>query len=280
MSVATFIPEFWSKKLLSSLKPAHVYGALCNTDYEGEITEAGDTVTINSVGRPTITPYIPNVSVIVPEKLTTAQRKLVVDQSDSFAFGIDDVDKRQANGGLMEEATKEAAFGFAQVTDLYLEGIMRAGASNDLGTIGVVNPADVYDKLLIPAKIKLDRANVPVEGRWAVLTPEQHGLILLDPRFIDYDKSGNTEGKVNGIVGRAAGFDLIVSNNAPVITGDDYAFMAGHRMATSYAEQINKTEAYRPESSFEDAIKGLHLYGGKVVRPEALVKAAASVTAP
>lgn len=279
MSIATFRPEVWSKQILSSLKPAHVFAALVNTDYEGEINEAGDTVHINSVSRPTIAPYVSGSTVINPEQLTTAQRLLVVDQADFFSFEVDDVDKRQALGGSFEEATKEAAFGFADVTDLFIEGLMRAGASNDLGSITVDAAAEVYDLMLVPAKVKLDRASVPTEGRWAVITPEQHALLLLDPRFIDYDKSGNTEAKVNGAVGRAAGFDLHLSNNLPIVTGDARSFLAGHNMATSYAEQINKTVAYQPEDSFSDAIKGLHLYGAKVVRPEALVKATVDPTA-
>lgn len=281
MSVATFIPEVWSKQILSSLNDAHVFADLCNRDYEGEISEAGDTVHINSVSRPSIAPYVPNSTSITPEKLTTAQRLLVVDQADYFAFEVDDVDKRQALPGAFEEATKEAAWGFAEVTDLYIEGLMRAAATNDLSTISASlssNPTYVYEKVLVPARAKLDRANVPTEGRWAVVTPEMYACLLLDNRFVDASASGSTEALVNGHVGRAAGFDIRVSNNPPVVTGDDTSFLAGHNIATTFAEQINKTEAYRPEDSFSDAVKGLHLYGAKVVRPSALVKALISAT--
>ena len=278
--VATFVPEVWSRKLLSSLKKSIVIAApgVVNRDYEGEINEAGDTVHINSVSRPTISTYTPGSTTITPEQLTTAQRNLTVDQAKYFAFAVDDVDKRQALGGLMEEATMEAAYGLADVADQYVEGLMRSAASNDLSTVQVDGAVDVYDLLLIPAKVKLDEANVPQEGRYALLTPWLHGRILGDDRFIRADATGQAAASINGVVGTAAGFSLRVSNNLPLITGDDYSFLAGHPMAVSYAEQINKTEAYRPESSFSDAIKGLHLYGAKVVRPEALVKAAASKT--
>lgn len=285
MSVATFTPEIWSKKLLSSLKKNLVIAApgVVNRDYEGEINEAGDTVTINSVSRPTISTYVPGSTTIVPETLTTAQRQLVVDQAKYFAFEVDDVDKRQALGGAMEEATLEASYGLKDVADQYMEGIMRAGASNSpSAAVSIVAGTSankvVYESLLIPMKVKLDEADVPEDGRFAIIPPWVHGFLLLDDRFIRADATGQAAASINGKVGTAAGFDIRVSNNLPTVTGDDDSVLAGHPMATSYAEQINKTEAYRPESSFADAVKGLHLYGGKVVRPEALCKALASKT--
>jgi hypothetical protein len=90
--------------------------------------------------------------------------------------------------------------------------------------------------------------------------------------FVRLDASGTTEGLRNGMVGRAAGFDILLSNNVPLIS-TDFAIIAGTDMAISFAEQINKTEAYRPEAKFADAVKGLTLYGAKLVRPEGLAYA-------
>lgn len=282
MSIDTFIPEVWSKKLLTSLKNAHVFASLCNTDYEGEIAEQGDTVRINSIGRPTIATYTKGVTSIVPEQLTTAQRSLVVDQAKYFAFEVDDVDRRQAAGDVLPEALNEAAYGLRDVADQYIEELMRAGvqASNALGAVSVpaASPQYAYEKILVPLKVVLDEANVPTDGRWVVVPAWLHGMLLLDNRFVDASASGSADALRNGFVGRAAGFDIHVSNNLPVVTGDDSSVIAGHRMATSYAEQINKTEAYRPQDSFSDAVKGLHLYGAKVVRPNCLATALASKT--
>lgn len=284
MSIATFVPEVWSAKLLSSLKKAHVFGApdVVNTDYEGDIANAGDTVVINSVSRPTINPYVPSSTSISPEQLTTAQRNLVVDQAKYFAFEIDDVDKRQAAGDVMAEALTEAGYALRDVADVYLEALMRANvdSGNALGAISAPTntPADAYDKILIPLSVTLDESNVPAEGRFVIIPPWLHGRLRRDDRFIRADASGQASAAINGVVGTAAGFTVKVSNNCPVVTGDDSSVIAGHRMATSYAEQINSTEAYRPEDSFSDAIKGLHLYGAKVVRPTALATALASAT--
>lgn len=285
MSIATFIPEVWSKKLLSHLHKSHVFAGsdVVNTDYEGEISDAGDTVKINSVSRPTISPYSPGVTTITPEQLTTAQRSLTVDQAQYFAFEVDDVDKRQAAGDVMSEALKEAGYGLRDVADIYLEALMRAGVAgaNQLGTVALAeaNPEKAYDDLLIPLSVLLDEADVPREGRFIVIPPWVHGRLRRDDRFISAEKAGSSSvTAAGGVVGRAEDFTVKVSNNLPIITGDDSSVIAGHRMATSFAEQINKTEAYRPEDSFSDAVKGLHVYGAKVVRPTALATAAASKT--
>lgn len=281
-SVDTFVPEIWSKKLLSSLKKALVYAApgVVNRDYEGEINDAGDTVTINSISRPTIGTYVRGVTSIVPEQLTAAQRKLVVDQAKYFAFEVDDVDVRQAAGNMIPEAMNESAYGLRDVADQYVESIMRSGvvSANALGTVAVTSADLAYTKL-IALKVVLDEADVPAEGRWAVVPAWYHALLLDNNKFVDASASADGGDALrNGRVGRAAGFDIKMSNNAVLITGDDYSVIAGHPMATSYAEQINKTEAYRPEDSFSDAVKGLHVYGAKVVRPYALATMAASKT--
>ena len=280
MSIDSFVPEVWSKSLLSSLKKSLVIAApgVVNRDYEGEISDQGDAVRINSISRPTVASYVKGTTSITPEQLTTAQRSLVVDQAKYFAFEVDDVDARQAAGNVIPEAMAEAAYALADVADQYVEGLLRAGAANSLSTVQIDGAADAYDLLLIPLKVELDEANVPTQGRYCLIPPWIHGRLLGDSRFIDMSASGMGDALSNGIVGWAAGFELRVSNNLPLITGDDYSVIAGHPSACSYAEQINKTEAYRPEDSFSDAVKGLHLYGAKVIRPDALAIATASKT--
>jgi hypothetical protein len=152
--------------------------------------------------------------------------------------------------------------------------------ANQVGSITVAanTPSDFYDKVLVPMKIKLDLANVPTEGRWINVRPEAHGALLRDARFVKVNESGTSEGLRNGMVGRAAGFDIRVTNNAPNTTGSEYVTIAGTNAAYTFAEQINKVEAYRPQSSFSDAVKGLVLYGGKLVRPDFLASALVTVS--
>ncbi|MFJ8110433.1 P22 coat protein - protein 5 domain protein [Streptomyces sp. NPDC096132] len=284
MSITRFRPEIWSAKLLVALRKELVYAGpgMVNRDYEGEIQDAGDTVRITSISRPTIGTYTPNSTTITPEELTDAQRTLVVDQSKYFAFKVDDVDKRQAKGDVMPQAMSEAAYALADVVDQYVASLYtQAQAANQLGTISVpvANPEYFYSKIVVPLKVALDNANVPAQGRWMIVPPWLEGRALLDPNFINADRSADQGSALrNGLIGRAGGFSIYASNNAPNPTGDDYVVTAGNSTAISFAEQINKTEAYRPESSFSDAIKGLALYGAKVIRPDALATAIASQT--
>lgn len=282
MSVNSFIPEIWAAALLSSLKKNLVYGSsrVVNGDYEGDINEAGDTVTINSIGRPTIGTYTKGVTTISPEQLTTAARKLVIDQSKYFAFEVDDIDRRQSRSGdrLLDEGIAEASYGLRDVADSYVAGLYTGVQSaNALGTVAVTT-ADLAYTQLKNLKVKLDEANVPQEGRYAIVPPWFHGLLLENNKFVDASASGSTEPLLNGYVGRAVGFDVLVSNNCPNPTGDDWVVQAGVRGAITFAQQINKVEAYRPEDAFSDAVKGLQLYGAKLIRPDSIATVVASIT--
>lgn len=283
MSINNFKPQIWSARLLVAWRKSLVYGGpmVVNRDYEGEIAESGDVVKITSISDPTISDYVPNSTVITPEELTDAQRNLVIDQSKYWAFKVDDVDKRQAKGNVMPEAMSRAAYRLRDVADQYIAGLYTGvAAANNLGTISVVaaTPTDAYDDVLVPLKVALDDNDVPTEGRYCVVPPWFTGRLLRDDRFISADKSGTTDALRNGFVGRAAGFNIVQSNNTPNPTGDDNVIQAGVNAAISFAEQINKTEAYRPESSFSDAVKGLALYGAKLVRPDGIAIVTASQT--
>lgn len=282
MSILNFRPEIWSANLLVATRKALVFGNCINRDYEGEISAAGDTVRITSIGRPTISNYVPNSTKITPEQVNDSQRTLVVDQSKFFAFAVDDVDARQAKGNVIPQSMNEAAYGFADVIDQYIANSMYTGiqTANQAGSITVAanTPSDFYDKVLVPLKIKLDLANVPTEGRWINVRPEAHGALLRDARFVKVNESGTSEGLRNGHVGRAAGFDIMVTNNAPNTSGSEYVTIAGTNAAYTFAEQINKVEAYRPQDSFSDAVKGLVLYGGKLVRPDFLASALVTIS--
>lgn len=283
MAITKFQPEIWAAGLLSALAKSLVYaGAPCvNRNYEGDIKNAGDTVHIVSVADPTIVTYDKDTDLTV-EVLTDSEQLLLIDQAKAFAFEIDNIDARQAlsGGALMAEAAARAAMGLADVTDQYVAGLMKVGAlaGNQLGAISVAaTVTDAYDKVLVPMSVKLDESNVPSDGRFIVVTPAFYGKLLLDSRFIKANESG-TSALHNGQVGSAAGFAIMKSNNAPAGAVAGKVIIAGSNIATSYAEQISKVVAFSPEKRFADALKGLHLYGGKVVRPLALATADVTVT--
>jgi N4-gp56 family major capsid protein len=284
MAIDRFIPEVWSAQLLVALQKSLVFAqpGVVNRDYEGEISDYGDTVRITSISDPTIGTYTPNSTTITPEELTDAQRTLVIDQAKYFAFKVDDVDKRQARGDVMTEAMRRAAYKLRDIVDQYIAAfytsVDAANKVNSGSAVSITTAALAYTNL-VALRTQLDEANVQTEGRWVVIPPWYEGLLLDSPNFINAEKAADGGAALrNGRIGRAAGFDILKSNNVVNVTGDDYAILAGVDTAISYAEQINKVEAYRPESSFSDAIKGLHLWGAKVIRPDSLAYLLASQT--
>lgn len=286
MAVDTFIPEVWSADLLVALRENLVFGqpGIINRDYEGDIAQYGDTVHIGHLSRPTISTYTKNSTTIAPQTLTTTDDTLVIDQSKYFAFEVDDVDARQVRDGgqLLNRAANDAAFGLSEVVDTFLAGLMTTTAGNVL-TPGAAATSDAAYKILLALKLKLDKAKVPAAGRFVIVSPEFYSLVLQDSRFIYAQQYGSTDPIQNGEVGRILGFQVMVSLNLPQGTAGTLPavsnfVVAGHAIATTYAEQINKVEAYRPQDSFGDAIKGLHLYGSKIVRPEALAVMDVDVT--
>jgi len=282
MSLNNFIAQIWSAKLLESLKKAHVYtqSGVVNTDYQGEISGKGSVVKINSFGSVTIRDYVKGTPIEDPEELDDAQTSLEITQAKYFNFSVDDVDKAQQQPKVMTAAMGQASYDLSDVTDTYMAGLMYAGAAadNKIGTdASAIVPnatagTTAYD-YLVDLSTKLSEASCPKQGRWVIIPPWFTALLAKDERFTNISASGSPEALRNGIISRVAGFDVLESLNVPTVTTDgdvNSKIIAGHGIATSFAEQINKVEAYRPEKAFADAVKGLHLYGAKVVRPSCL----------
>ncbi|MDN0191173.1 MULTISPECIES: phage capsid protein [unclassified Bacillus (in: firmicutes)] len=277
MALNNFIPTLWSARLLYNLQKNLVYGqpGVINRDYEGEIKNLGDSVTINNIGRVSVGDYTKNADMDSPQTLDDQSRNLVITEMKYFNFQIDDVDKIQQNPKLMDEAMKEAAYALKNKADSFIAS-QYVNAAHTIGSdTNVVSPTknDAYE-YLVDLSVKLDEADVPEQGRWAVVPPWYEGLMLKDDRFVKAGNMSSEDRLLNGVVGQAAGFLILKSNNAPVSTPEggteNHKIIAGHNIAWSYADQAAQVEAYRPEKRFADAVKGLHLYGAKVTRPEAL----------
>ena len=279
MAITNFIPTVWNAALLIALEKSLVYNApdVVNRDYEGDIAAFGDRVRIVSIGEPTISDYVRNTDIAAPEELSDADQELIIDQAKYFNFAVDDVDARQARGDVVVTAMEMAAYKLRDVADQRTAAIMAAAvpSANQIGTeaspktdIGTAGKAYEY---LVDMGVKLDESDTPMERRWVIVPPFFHGALLKDDRFVKSGADAGDERLTNGKVGRAAGFDVRLSNNAPSTTATTkFKIIGGIDWAASYAEQILMTEAYRPERRFSDAIKGLHVYGQKVVRPDQL----------
>lgn len=273
MAFSNFIPEIWSARLLEHLDKVHVYAGLLNRDYEGDIRAFGDTVHINQLGSITINDY-DGTDIEDPEELDGTQQNLVIDQAKYFNFQIKDIDNAQSNPKLVDSAMQRASYDMNDVIDQYLAQLLLAGcdAGNVLTTDAtVVTPtAETAYDYLVDLGTVLSENNVPMLGRWVVLPAWFHALLLKDPRFVGNGTGYNQAILQGGLVGEAAGFQIHLSNNVPNTSGANYKIMAGTNAAGSFAEQLVELEAYRMEKNFSDAVKGLHVYGAKVVQPKAL----------
>lgn len=295
MSFVNFIPQIWSKVILAALQKKLVYGSpmVVNNDYEGEISGPGNTVHITQFSDPTVSDYKPG-GTITYEQLSDAGLTLLIDQAKTFSFAIDDVDRRQAAGDMQAYLEGRAAYRLADAADQYIASkFTQVAQGNTLGSTGspltpqpyqlsaggstnvVQHVADFYTQVTEPLKVILDQNNVPDEDRYIVVPPWAHSLISQTQAFVSVtDMQGEpSQTFQRGFMGQISGFNVLKSNNVPqpVAGGAGtgvWAIQAGHPMGITYGEQITETEALRLQSTIADGVRGLHVYGAKMVRPD------------
>ncbi len=281
MAITNAQREIWAAELLQSFLKQNKFSSttVCNRSYQGDVAGA-KSVRITSISRPTVVPYIEGTTTLTFEQLTDAQRTLAIDQSKATAFQVGDIAQAQsANGGaLMSEAAREAGAGLAEDADAYVQTIMESdvAAGNKTGATSITTSALAMARLVAHGQT-LDENNVPKEGRYTIVPSWFNSLLLLDANYMSYDALSSGGRLENGVMGRILGFDIIVANYA-LNTGDDWYVYSGHPAAITFANQIDKMEQLRPESSFSDAVKILHVYGAKVVRPSAICMTLCSKT--
>ena len=279
-----FRPTIWSKNFIVNMDKALVYKNVVNTDYEGDIAGGARSVKINELGDISISNYVEGVDISV-QTLTDAQKELVIDQKKAFNFAIDDVLKAQSNVTLMEKAMQKASYNMADVIDKYIATLYdEAGvATSGMGTSSTA--LDIYAvsagnanllTLLTNAHRYLDESNAPTEGRWVVVPPWMHQY-LKQAQIVDNAaggmKGGDTSGFGNGFVGNTMGFNIFASNNVSNVDGASYKVMFGTPDAISFAGQITSIKTGDIEKQFGEYVKGLYVYGAKVVRPDHLLTA-------
>lgn len=280
--LSQFRPTLWSSKLIVDVDEQFVFANLANRDYQGEITGKGNIVKINEIGDISVSDYTENEDITIAT-LTGAQKELVIDQAKYFAFNVDDVLAAQANVNVMAGAMRKAAHAIADTVDAHIAGkYSEAGvATSNLGTSAT--DLDVYATHLTATSSLLgvftamtryaNEANMPTTGRWFAVPPWLASYVtfagLVDNVTKGGAKWGDPLAKGTGYVGSFMGWELYVSNNVSN-DGTTYRCMFGTPDAISFAGQITKMESGRVEKQFGDFVKGLYVYGSKVVRPDHL----------
>ena len=269
-SEVNFIPEIFSKLLQAKFYKQSVLPAITNHDYEGEISGAGDKVTIRTVPAVTIGDYAGSITT---QELTTAKVELLIDKAKYYSFEVQDILKAQSNIDLLEAASGDASEGMriAVETDV-LTGVV-TGATT-IGAQTTITAANVLTSIL-SMSTSLDNLNVPEEGRFIVVSPEFVSLLKQSELRQAYLTGDDTSPLRNGKVGMVDRFTVYQSNMLYTPgSGADSGYthiVAGHPKAISFASQFTNTETIRMESKFGDAVRGLQVYGSKVVVPDALV---------
>ena len=265
MAITNFISTVWSENLYKQLDAKYVAAANCNREWEGEIRQKGDRVKILGVGPISVVDYTKNTDLSAPEVLSDTVRELVIDQAKAFNFQIDDIDRAQSTPKLMDEALRVAANALANEADKYIFSLYDQIDDKNSVNPGMVGPNDMVDTIL-QGVLMLQKNGVTDEIVLEV-SPDIASAIL---KAKINTASNNNETLENGCIGSIAGCKVFVSNNIANVNGMNKCFMRTKR-AIAFAEQLSEVEAYRPELRFADAVKGLMLYGAKIVYPNEIV---------
>ena len=303
-----FAPSIFSQKVLKFFRRASVAEDITNTDYTGEIENFGDTVNIMKEPTLTVSAYTRG-SVVNPQDLADDQITLTVDQANAFAFKIDDIEERHSHVNFEALATSSGAFALkrkfdANVLQSMSDGAGLAGAddaslsggltttNSALGTASAPINVETNDAginlMLLMARV-LDDQSVPEENRWFVAPPIFYEkMFQAGNKMAEVQVTGDASSNLrNGLAtpGTLAGFRCYKSTALNSTAGTDQVtlsgvatdasenvILAGHISSTSTASHIAKTEVVRSTESFSDVVRGLHVFGRKVLRPEALVR--------
>ncbi len=268
MAITNFIPTVWSENLLTALDQSYIGVANCNRDYEGDIKTMGSTVKICGVGDVTIGDYAKNTDMSTPQTLDDSLAELVIDRAKYFNFQIDDIDKAQCTPKLMEAAMKNAAMALSKEADQYIYSLYTE-ASKSLLSMNNIS-ASISDLLFMAREMLYKNGVINSDDVVIELTPRAATEFLKNQaKTLSY----NNPIFETGFIGTFAGCKVFVSNNVCYETGsmEEHHCLVRSKRAIAFAEQISEVEAYRPEKRFADAVKGLHLYGAKVVYPQELI---------
>ena len=276
-----FLPIIYSQKVQKFFRTASVVEDITNTDYAGEIENFGDTVNIIKEPTITVSSYTRGGQINI-QNLADDQLQLTVDQANAFAFKVDDIEERQSHINFEALATSSGAYALKDSYDENVIAAMFSGAGTTVGSDGSgtdtgfgSSETDPTDILANSAK-RLHAADVPTDNRWFLGTPEFYEQLgQASAKLMDASVTGDGASPLrNGNVldGLVNGFKLYMTNNfAASSTSNYFKVMFGHMSSTATANQIAKTEVVRDPDSFADIVRGLHIFGRKVLRTEALI---------
>lgn len=262
-----FIPEIFSKKLQAKFYANTVLAEVTTNEYEGEISGQGDKVNIRTVPAVTVADYTGSLSYA---DVTSGTVELNINKAKSYAFKVDDILRQQADIDFMNAAAEDAAQNMKIAIEQDVFANVGAGSSltdvnsSEAGT----NAGNILGHILTAGRT-LDENNIPETERFMIIDPATAAIIKNSDLKQAY-LTGDAESPIrNGNIGMIDRFTVYVSNNLPS-SGSVTTGLFGHPKAVAYASQMTNTETVRLESSFGDGVRGLAVYGYKVVVPTAV----------
>jgi len=276
-----WLPVIYSQKVQKFFRTASVVEDITNTDYAGEIENYGDTVNIIKEPTISVSSYTRGGQINI-QNLADDQLQMVVDQANAFAFKVDDIEERQAHVNWEALATSSGAYALKDKYDENVIAAMISGAGTTVGSDGSGTDTGFDTSETDPLNImancakRLNGNDVPMDNRWFLGSPEWYEqLAQSSAKLLDASVTGDAASPIrNGRVmdGLVQGFKLYMTNNfAASSTSNYYKILWGHMSSTATANAIAKTEVVRDPDSFADIVRGLHVFGRKVLRSEALM---------
>lgn len=277
MSVDNFIPEIWAASILENFNHAAVLTSLANREYEGQ-ARIGNTVRIPGIEDIVVKDYKTGVKkntegqaiprTTAPDTLVTTTTDLVIDQEKSFDFLVDDVDRAQSKYSF-DAYTRSAARALVEDAEAFLNALL-VTEGKEIEDTELPSNADAARDIILSLRAELTKSKVPMGNRYALVNAEfEQALLSGDSRLLDAEKAGTTAGLREAMIGRLHGFTVIPSPWLP----DDKPMAVGfYQPSLAYVSQIDKVEGLRAQDSFADRVRGLHVYGGKILRPTQTVK--------
>lgn len=275
MTTTNFIPEVWAASILENFHNQAVLTGLTNREYEGQLT-AGSTIHIPGIVDVEVKDYktgvvkdtggvaIPRTT--APDAVSDTGIDLVVDQEKSFDFYVDDVDRAQSKYGF-DAYTNSASLGLVEDAETFLTAMLATGGTAIAGAAAPTNWESAYAAIL-KTRGALTSAKVPQSQRTLIINASFEQLLLSDgSKLTSFDKSNTTDGLREATIGRLLGFDIVTS---PWLDDTKPTAIGVWTPAVAYVSQIDKVESMRGQDKFADRVRGLHVYGGGILRPTAV----------
>ena len=263
MAITNFIPSVWSENLYTQLDKQYIAVANCNREFEGDINHKGAVVKICGVGEIEIKDYTKNSDMTTAQALSDTVKELTIDKAKYFNFQIDDIDRAQSSPKLMNAAMKIAASALANAADLEVYKLFNKAGHTVYHT--EVTENNILD-LIIRARTKLYENNVTDAHEVVIEVSPPVAELILKAKIM-FGTSDNASTLSNGYIGSICGCSVYVSKNVVVDEDNFHKCFVRTKRAIAFVDQFTEICAYRPESRFADAVKGLHLYGGKIIYP-------------